>query len=440
MRLRLWFIMAAGAGLLAANAPAAAQPVGSEADPTPFPDPGSVKGLQVQMVEEAVELGVRHAALNVSLGRLLAVAGTPGAVEFRHRGRTWTLSGTALASLDERVRPLSEAGVVVYLILLAYPGHQPGQEELVIHPGALAAPGATVAAFNIVSDEGRAFLEAASAALASRYSGPSSVRHGRVWGYIVGNEANSHWIWFGRGPGTLAEVVADYETAVRLVHQGVRGASRHARVYLSLDHHWTAAAPGATAEQAVPGRAFLEEFARRARASGDFDWHLAHHPYPDDLGNPRTWLDRSATPDPGSPHVTFKNLEVLAQFLREPAMMHEGGPRRLILSEQGFHCLPGEEGERLQAAAFCYAWEKVRRCSAVDAFIWHRHVDHAHEGGLRLGLRERLDGTVSTPGRARLVYRLFQAAGTPQWEEAAAFALPITGLSRWDELAGCGSE
>jgi hypothetical protein len=123
------------------------------------------------------------------------------------------------------------------------------------------------------------------------------------------------------------------------------------------------------------------EFAELARERGDFDWHVAYHPYPENLGDPRFWLDKSATPDDASPRITFKNLQVLTTHLARPELLWKGQTRRIILSEQGFHCreeLP--DGEAVQAAAFCYAWRKVAALPAIDAFILHRHVDHAYEG------------------------------------------------------------
>jgi hypothetical protein len=233
----------------------------------------------------------------------------------------------------------------------------------------------------------------------------------------------------GRVP--LEEIAAEYERAVRIVHTAVRRASQNARVCLSFEHHWGIRYPPGKPDQSVPGRDLLDTFARIARERGDFDWHVAHHPYPENLGDPRTWLDKSATTVDDSPRVTFKNLEVLAAHLARPELLWNGQSRRVILSEQGFHCredLP--DGEVLQAAAFCYAWRKVAAQPIIDAFILHRHVDHAHEG-LNLGLWTHVPDTVSTPGRKRLLYDVFKAADTPEWEKAFAFALPIIGQADW---------
>jgi hypothetical protein len=106
----------------------------------------------------------------------------------------------------------------------------------------------------------------------------------------------------------------------------------------------------------------------------------------------------------------------------------------VILSEQGFHCADGEHGERDQAAAFAAAWWIVDHLDGIDAFLLHRHVDHAHEGGLRLGLWSHQAGSVCTPDRQRQMYAVFRAAGTPAFATAAAFALPVVGVAKWSDL------
>lgn len=129
--------------------------------------------------------------------------------------------------------------------------------------------------------------------------------------------------------------------------------------------------------------------------------------------------------------MTFKNLEVLPRHLERSELLFEGKQRRIILSEQGFHTLATSEGERLQAAAYVYAWEKIQRLPTVDAFIYHRHVDHAREGGVRFGLWSHKPGSISEPLHQKLLYEVFKKAGTPAWGSAAEALLPLTGLQSW---------
>lgn len=399
-----------------------------------FPAPPNIKGLQVQMVDDALKLGIHHAGVNVNLTALLDLSPEPKGPSRTAGGKTFHFNAGYLASLDGQIKPLSDKGILVYVILLAYPSKEAARDAVCIHPGARKDYKYSVGAFNTVTPDGRAYLQAVSELLAERWSG-GQPEHGRVWGWIVGNEMNSHWLWYNMGLQPAEAVVEAYAEAFRMVHSAVRGASQNARLYMPFDHHWSVSMHGISEKEAISGKFFMDTFAARIRAGGDIDWHFAGHPYPEDLGNPRAWADKGITFDDTTGKVTFKNLEVLARHMDQPALHWQGKPRRVILSEQGFQTLLTPDGEQLQAAAYAYAWEKCRRLPVVDAFIYHRHVDHAHEGGLRLGLWRNAPHSVSTPHSKKQLYDLFVKAGTPEWEEAAKFALPVAGLKSWDELA-----
>ncbi|MEN9020217.1 MAG: hypothetical protein GWQ05_09595 [Verrucomicrobiaceae bacterium] len=58
----------------------------------------------------------------------------------------------------------------------------------------------------------------------------------------------------------------------------------------------------------------VDYFAKEAK---DFDWHLAFHPYPENLFEPRFWNDKPATTSADTPRITFKNLEVLTEHFAQ---------------------------------------------------------------------------------------------------------------------------
>ncbi len=390
------------------------------------------------MLEDALSLGIKHATLNVNLSQVIA----PGAdsstdcYTWNRQGQKYAFHKSAVDNLDQRIGRLSRNGVMVYLILLVY--HSPDEtvHRILSHPGYDRSTPNHIAAFNTVTDEGTCWLAATLEFMADRWTPrdhDSDSSRPRVVGYIVGNEVNSHWYWSNRGRATMQEFTRDYHKAVRTVHAAVRKTAAWPRVYVSLDHHWNIRYPGCDERQGFPGKAFLEEFTHLARSHGDFDWHVAFHPYPENLADPRFWKDRTAIDSFDTPRITFRNLHILTKYLDQPAMRYAGQARRVILSEQGFHASHGREGEQLQAAAFCYAYRIVERLNGIDAFILHRHVDHQYEGGLQLGLWTRRPGTTSAPQRKRLIYQSFQAADQPDWERQFAFALPIIGLDHWPE-------
>ena len=402
----------------------------------PFPNASSKKGLQVQMLDDAIKLGVKHAALNVDLTRLVDPAGGSNGFVRMVDGRPVVFHRSAIVALDRQVKTLTDAGVIVTFIVLTYASGNEAHDSVMLHPGYDRKAPNRLGAFNSETEAGVRCLRGCFEFLADRYSDPQ-VYGGRVANYILGNEVNSHWFWSNMGRVSMETFAESHLRAARLAATAIRTASSSARLYLSLEHHWSIRYPGGNAQQAFPGRAFLEYFNRRAREQGNFEWHLAFHPYPENLFEPRTWKDKSATTNENTPRITFRNLEMLGRFLEREDMRWAGQPRRVILSEQGFHTVDGPNGELWQAAAYAYAYYKVADQPWIDAFILHRHVDHGHEGGLRLGLWSR-DETATSPAapkNPKRIYEVFRQADTPDWEKAFAFALPVIGIRRWDEVS-----
>ncbi len=391
-------------------------------NPDPFPTARGKKGLQVQMVDDAIALGVRHAALNWNLAQMLDVKANSPEPAFKDG---------YIEAMDRQVKALSDTGAVVSLILLYYKSGDPHLDGLMLHPKYSEEAPNRLSQFNTSTPESARALQACFEFIAQRYSKPG-YPHGRVANYIVGNEVNSHWFWANMGRVSMEEFADDYLRAVKSCHAAVRKFSTTARVYVSLEHHWNIRYPGGDEKQAFAARPFLE---RMAKNGGEVDWHVAFHPYPENLFECRTWNDKSATLEENTPRITFKNLEMLTAFLKKPEMLHEGKPRRVILSEQGFHSADNPDGEQAQAAAYAYAFYRANQLDGIDSFILHRHVDHQHEGGLNLGLWARQAGSVATPGRKKPIYEVFQRADSPDWEKAFAFALPIVGITNWSEIA-----
>jgi hypothetical protein len=396
-----------------------------------YPEAGSKKGLQVEMVDDAIALGIKHAGLNLDLCRVVDLQAAADSLSWEVDGRAFHFHRGYVERMDREVKTLSDHGILINIILLTYLSNDPAVNALMIHPNCVQQPPNRLGAFNSRTEEGRLWLNATLQFLSERWSRPDR-SCGRAVGWVVGNEVNSHWWWSNMGEVTMQSFADDYQSAVRLVHSAVRSQSSCARVYVSLEHHWTMRYPPANAKQAFAGREFLDYFAAKVRDGGDFDWHVAFHPYPEDLFEPRFWNDKSALESSNTPRITFKNLGVLTEYMQRAELQFDGRPRRIIFSEQGFHTPDGPQGEAVQAAAFCYAYKKIEKLNGVDAFILHRHVDHPHEGGLRLGLRKFLPQEAD-PRPKKWIYNCFKEADTDQWEAAFQFALPIIGLPSWDE-------
>jgi hypothetical protein len=398
-----------------------------------YPQIRSKKGLQVQMPADAIALGVKHAAFNFDLGAAVKLNPASDDLKWRTDGRDFWFNRGYIEGIDHEVKTMSDSGATVTLILLNYVHAGTAANKILQHPTYDPTCPNHLSAFNTETPEGLAWYKACVEFLTDRYSAPPFV-HGRIVNYIVGNEVNSHWYWANMGHVTMEQFAQDYARAVRICALAVRKYSASDRVFISLEHHWNIHYAAADDTQSFPGRPFIDYFNRIIKDSGNFDWNVAFHPYPENLFKCETWKDRTATFSNNTPRITFRNIEMLPRYFQQKVLLADGKPRHIILSEQGFHSPRTPEGEQLQAAAYCYAWRKIVNLKGVDAFILHRHVDNAAEGGLNLGLWKRATNSISEPSVKKPIYEVFRVADTPQWKQAFAFALPIIGIQSWSDL------
>lgn len=399
----------------------------------PYPKSKSKKGLQLHMIDDAIALGVKHAALNLNFAYFISLTPRTNDIAWEMDGRTFHFRRDFVEHFDQRVKTLSDDGMTVTLILLYYKNADPELNKIMLHPQYHDPSPNDLSAFNTKTPEGLAWFKACMEFIAHRYSQPDA-RYGRAVDFVVGNEVNSHWFWANMGRVSMEEFAQDYHRAVRISHAAVRKFSSTSRVFISLEHHWTKRYPGGDATQAFPAKPFMEYFAKLSNTHGNFDWHVAFHPYPENLFESRTWNDKSAHMNFDSPRITFKNIEILPEYMKQSDLQCNGKTRRIILSEQGFHSNETEEGELWQAAAYCYAYYKIDRIEGIDSFILHRHVDHGNEGGLNLGLWRRKKETVTDPDSKKPIYDVFKKADTAEWEKAFEFALPVIGIKSWKEI------
>ncbi|WP_145445605.1 DUF5722 domain-containing protein [Mucisphaera calidilacus] len=404
----------------------------------PMPWPKPIKGVSCPVdIPDLAELGARHTHINIKLSGLLLRDSDPDppAQWIRHeQGVRLRLDPEAVASLDQRVRALTDQGVNIVAVILNPCRGDGTRDNLWLHPATERDRGdVQYAAFNLHTHEAVARYAGLMNFLAGRYSSPGK-EHGWIGGYIIGNEVDAHGIWHNMGPASEEQVAGHYINELRVAWLSVRRWHPDIPIFASLTHSWTQ--PSTTdPERCVAGRALLDRLVALSAAQGDFGWHVAHHPYPQDLTNPRFWMDDRTAFAYDTPLVTFRNIEVLAAYLRLPQNRYRDKPRRLILSEQGFQTEDNPDGENLQAAAYALSYERIRQIPGIDAYILHRHVDHRGEGGLRLGLWTALPepAPASTPGRRKRIWHVFRAAGTESWYENIRFALPILDLASWQD-------
>ncbi|MCD9021756.1 DUF5722 domain-containing protein [Cohnella silvisoli] len=396
-----------------------------------FPTARTMKGLQVQNVDDAQKLGIGHAALNVSFNELFQTDPT-NAIPFVMDGATYYLRQDYVNRLDHDIKTLSDDDVIVTLILIMY--NRPGSiNALLVHPD--YSGNGTVAAINATNADGVRYWKAGVEFLASRYT-RSDELYGRAVNYIVGNEVNSQYYWYDMGNKALQDFVEQYARAYRIAETAVKKYYSNGRTYISLDHFWNGSA-GTDALKTYKGKALMDEFNKRITAEGNIPWNIAYHPYPEDLFDPTIWNDTTVTNDANSVRINFKNLQVLTNYIGASNYLYNGNKRRIILSEQGFHSLSNSlADQKTQAAAYAYSYYKAKFLGGIDSFILHRHVDHGEEGGLNLGLwtRDAAKSVPYAPQDPKYIYDVFQKIDTSESVAVTEFAKPIIGITNWSSV------
>ena len=367
-----------------------------------YPTVTSKKGLQVQLITDAQLLGVKHTVVNAFFNELIT-ENEEQAEAFVYGGETYHLDTAALSALDYRIKSLSDAGIHVYLnYLLAFDTSAPAS---LYYPKA-EGNAATLYAPNVSTPEGIRRYAAVMHFLAARYSRPDG-KHGFCGSYILGYEVNQEGERHSMGLAELSDYAAQYAILLRTADTAVRTAYANGRVFVSLSNRWDVSSDEEPAPYLFGARDLLDEL---AKGCGDIPFGISINPYPSELSMTDYWNDGKATDDVETAYLTMKNLSVLTEYVKRAPLLYQGHSRPIVVGEFGLSG-KADENEDLQAAAYLHAYTAVCRYEEIEAFIWHRHVDHAGEKGLYYGLYASSD-LLLEPTTPKVLHTVFSAVDT----------------------------
>lgn len=354
--------------------------------------------------DDYAKLGVHSATKNIILPALVSDKPSKHTKPHTLNGVTVHINQNALAGLDQSMLAMDSFGTVVSAIILI-PKKTP-----MSHPGCTAQ--GIYAMANVVEANGWSTYAAGLDFLAQRYMRPDK-KYGRITHWILHNEIDAGWVWTNAGEIPVDTYLDLYYRSMRTAQSVIRRYGNAGQVLMSLTHHWTARHNS----KCYPPKSLVDLLAKRSQLEGNFDWGLAYHPYPQNLRDPRTWLDNKVTYDFYTPFITPKNLEVLDVYMKQKNMTSAGQVRTIVLSEQGSNS-KGHDAQsyRDQAAGLVYTWLKMQSMDSIESYIHHRWMDHPEEGGLNLGFRRHS----KTPNEAA------QKASAVVFEELAKFGVKST--------------
>lgn len=389
-----------------------------------FGNTTSKKGLLVDpeklQSSELDDLGVKHAAYNIPLSRILGQTTSEHypTVYYTYNGRNYAFNGQIIAEYDYIFTSLTNRGITTTAIILNDNSAHP---EL-IHPKARSGGRAPYYAFNAADEDGMECIAAVASFLASRYSGTG---HGKVVNWVIGNEINARSEWNYIEHMDTAGYVDEYARAFRVFYNAILSINSSARVYISLDQQW---GRSLYSNNGYGSKEILDEFNRNLKAEGNIDWALAQHPYNYPLTSAKAWSGGSYVQEgENTPVITIKNLHVLTDYLQKPEMRTEDGEvRHLILSEMGY---TSSQGQELQAASFVYAYKTIEANQYVDSMLFSRETDAPSEVSQGLAL-----GICTLGGGRKSIYDAYKYVDTAESAKYTDFALRVIGVSSWNEV------
>lgn len=364
----------------------------------PFIKPTTVKGLEVQYIADAQLIGVGQTVVHVKLNELIS-NNAEASTAFVYGTERYLIDNEALTLLDYRIKTLSDAGINVFInYILTFDADA---DEKLYNPEAKGESD-TLYAPNMSNFESVSTFAAVMHFIAERYS-LSDGKYGFCGSYILGYEANNYHDSHNSGMPDLLSHAKQYAAYLRVGDLAVRSAYSNARVYASISNVWNA-----TDSELAGVYGAKDLLTEVAALIPDVDFGIAVNPYPSDLRMTEFWLDEKATDSLDTEYLTMKNLPVLHEFLNQKNMLCNGLLRSIVISEFGVSGVYGEESEKKQAAAYAYAFYNASRLLSLEAFIWHRHVDHNYEIGLNYGLYSSSELTLERKDKKE-IYDIFVA-------------------------------
>lgn len=392
---------------------------------------GGYSAHRAAPVSDLDDLGITSATVNIWIKGLLRSKPSKDNISFDYLGKMYYINKKEIEKYDETMRSTSERNIEVSAILLVAKASESTDKvigKILQHPD--TDPAGIYAMPNVTSLEGVQYYSAILDFLVKRYSRPDK-KYGRIHHWIIHNEVDAAWVWTNAGDKTALVSMDLYHKSMRMSHNIVRKYNANSKVFISLTHYWN----WTSNPRFYLSKELLEILLQYSKAEGDFNWGLAQHPYPESLREPKTWMDKKVSFDFDTPLITFKNIEVLDAWVKQPKVLYKGKTKRLVyLSENGTNSLTySQQDLKEQAAGMAYAMKKIKYLDGIDAFQYHNWQDNRKEGGLRLGLR-RFPDDEEKPGAIKPVWKVYQAFGAENENEVYNTYKELIGIENWKEI------
>jgi len=374
-----------------------------------FPESRAGKaGILNADTDATVELGVSKSIVHAALNELVADSVEDGQ-KIDYAGKTYYINKEELIALDNQVRTLSEQGTSVYVqLVLTAPGEDMADAAKVLYASSKSEE-AFFYALDTSSGQGTDLYCAIVEFLADRYT-----REDRAFGYascfIFGCSVNDGRGHYYMGETNASAFISNLSRAVRLTSWALRSVSPQIGLYVSFGNNFQSSVlnPDNTPNEALDFSAKqVMDGLVSVLPSVPFGFALSAGASD---GRADFWTDPAADNTWDTPYITMKNIELIAEYIKQPALLCDGLLRDIMISD--FCVSAGDSSiasQSEQAAAVVLAYYKAYQMEEISGFIY----------GSLLDTRDSAAGLIGG-GKARLAFSAFQNIGTLGLDEIEA--------------------
>ena len=356
----------------------------------------------------------------IFFNEIMSMSKRDGFIPYEYCGHTYYIDPERQNYYDKVLKGAEDHGVVVAGILLI---NQNWFDRL--YASTMCHPehnGGNYTMPDVTDFEGVHAYAATLEYLANRYSIPGN---GRIHHWIMHNEVDQQLIWTNMGDQPMIRFTDQYEKSMRMASNIVRQYDPNAYILASFTSSWNMT----NGDGGYPVKQMLDLMVNYSNVEGDYRWGVAAHPYPISFHKPNFWeADTDATYDENSGYSTFKNIEVISDWMLRREHYYKNQEKRILFfSENGVNALDNSiANQRIQAAGAAWAWKKAKVNSGVDAIMWYNWNDNPAEG-FALGLRDQ-------NLNKKLSWYVWQAAGTDNESKVLDPYLSTIGITDWNSI------
>ena len=323
----------------------------------------SGKGIYGQSLSFMQEMSVSETVLWVDIGKFFDIE-SYSENRFECGGYLYYYNSEYANAIETMINNYSDKGISVTLVAVISDTGNSGLNDILIHKD--ADKNAKYCAYNTSSRQGLMYLRAFCEFFARRYCANALVNR-FVFGDEIGNSS-----YYSMGKKTLNKFTEEYATGLRTVYNAIKSISPNTEVCTYIDGYWDRGLPFDSYTE-YDNRALIDSLNNYFTQSGNIGWAIAMDPFEHKYD--RSLFDSSDNEFINSvdcDKISFKNIEVAEDYLKQDNMLYNNKSRGLLIIEKS---VSNTVDEQTETAYYVYNCYKVFN-SQISAYITNKSCNY----------------------------------------------------------------